>query len=48
MPESTVSVYEGLVGAKPPAGGHVLFDTACVLGGSIVSGQFGIPTYGQL
>jgi 2-polyprenyl-6-methoxyphenol hydroxylase-like FAD-dependent oxidoreductase len=36
MSESAVSAYKALVGAKPPpAGSHVLFDTACVLGGSI-------------
>ncbi|WP_446046152.1 hypothetical protein [Streptomyces olivaceus] len=35
MSESAVSVYEALVGAEPPAGKHVLFDTASVLGGSI-------------
>ncbi|WP_446045448.1 FAD-dependent monooxygenase [Streptomyces olivaceus] len=35
MSESAVSKYEALVGAEPPAEGRILFDTACVLGGSI-------------
>jgi len=35
VPESAVSVFERLVWSEPPAGGQVLFDTACVLGGSI-------------
>lgn len=35
MSESIVSVYDELVSAEPPVGGPILFDTACVLGGSI-------------
>lgn len=35
MSESVVSVFERLVEAEPPDGASVLFDTACVMGGSI-------------
>lgn len=33
--DSVVSVFDGLVRAEPPTAGPVLFDTACVLGGSV-------------
>ncbi|MER6442330.1 FAD-dependent monooxygenase [Streptomyces sp. NPDC001185] len=35
MSESVVSLYESLVEAEPPRSPSVLFDTACVMGGSI-------------
>ncbi|WP_328356238.1 FAD-dependent monooxygenase [Streptomyces sp. NBC_00445] len=35
MNESAVSLFEKLVQADPPDDVHVLFDTACVIGGSI-------------
>ncbi|MCE4946619.1 FAD-dependent monooxygenase [Streptomyces albulus] len=35
MPESVVTLFESLVGAEPPHDVPVLFDTACVMGGSI-------------
>jgi len=35
MTESVVSLFEKLVQADPPADAPVLFDTACVIGGSI-------------
>jgi 2-polyprenyl-6-methoxyphenol hydroxylase-like FAD-dependent oxidoreductase len=35
MSESVVSVFDELVAAQPAATGNVLFDSACVLGGSI-------------
>ncbi|MEV6481044.1 FAD-dependent monooxygenase [Streptomyces sp. NPDC051576] len=35
MTESVVSLFEKLVQAEPPADAPVLFDTACVLGGSV-------------
>lgn len=33
--ESAISLFEDLAGAEPPADGPVLFETACVLGGSV-------------
>jgi 2-polyprenyl-6-methoxyphenol hydroxylase-like FAD-dependent oxidoreductase len=33
--ESLISAFDGLVAAQPPVAGPVLFDTACVLGGSV-------------
>ncbi len=35
MSESVVTLFESLVGAEPPHDVPVLFDTACVMGGSI-------------
>ena len=35
MSDSVVSVFERLVGTEPSTDGPVLFDTACVIGGSI-------------
>ncbi|WP_237301081.1 MULTISPECIES: FAD-dependent oxidoreductase [unclassified Streptomyces] len=35
MPESVVTLFESLVGAEPPRDAPALFDTACVMGGSI-------------
>ncbi|MFJ8057464.1 NAD(P)/FAD-dependent oxidoreductase [Streptomyces sp. NPDC096142] len=35
MSESVVALFESLVGAEPPHDVPVLFDTACVMGGSI-------------
>lgn len=35
MSESVVALFESLVGAEPPHDAPVLFDTACVMGGSI-------------
>ncbi|WP_335981026.1 FAD-dependent oxidoreductase [Streptomyces sp. CA2R106] len=35
MSESAVALFESLVGAEPPHDPPVLFDTACVMGGSI-------------
>ncbi|WP_037910910.1 FAD-dependent monooxygenase [Actinacidiphila yeochonensis] len=35
MSESVVTLFESLVGAEPPHDAPVLFDTACVMGGSI-------------
>jgi 2-polyprenyl-6-methoxyphenol hydroxylase-like FAD-dependent oxidoreductase len=35
VPESVVSLFESLVEAEPPADASILFDTACVMGGSI-------------
>ncbi|MGD6741332.1 FAD-dependent oxidoreductase [Streptomyces sp. BH106] len=35
MSESVAALFEGLLGAEPPHDASVLFDTACVMGGSI-------------
>lgn len=35
MPETVISAFDAIAGAAPPADGPILFDTACVLGGSI-------------
>jgi 2-polyprenyl-6-methoxyphenol hydroxylase-like FAD-dependent oxidoreductase len=35
MSQPLISAFDGLVAAQPPAAGPVLFDTACVLGGSV-------------
>ncbi|MGW3867438.1 hypothetical protein ACWEDZ_39210 [Streptomyces sp. NPDC005047] len=35
MSESVAALFEGLLGAEPPDDASVLFDTVCVMGGSI-------------
>ena len=35
MPESVISVFDALVTAAPPIHRNILFDTACVIGGSV-------------
>lgn len=35
MPESIISAFDEIAGANPPTDGRLLFDTACVIGGSV-------------